>query len=225
MVNDATVSNVLVYNLSSATVTDKVQFNTFVAGAGATVFKFVLMAAGDLTGLTISNNSFSSASGTTSIAVTASAHNITISNNIINTAGGSGVIFDPDAVAVVSASVSNNLFRTGAGNGIQIVLADATPVFNLNIQGNDFHDNAIGVNVLATGAGALGGIDLGGGSRGSLGGNNFRSFTAGGAPSARRSRSTSASSATGTLQQPREISLPPGSRRHWSFMFRPPRWP
>jgi Domain of unknown function (DUF4214) len=47
--------------------------------------------------------------------------------------------------------------------------------FKALVQGNDFHNDTIGVQVVGDGAHA-GNIDMGGGSLGSLGGNDFRGF-------------------------------------------------
>ncbi len=49
--------------------------------------------------------------------------------------------------------------------------------YSASVEGNDFHNNAIGVLITGDGTHA-GNIDMGGGSLGSKGGNNFRSFTA-----------------------------------------------
>jgi len=48
-------------------------------------------------------------------------------------------------------------------------------MFQAVVQGNDFHNNRVGVSVTGNGATA-GNVDLGGGSLGSTGGNNFKSF-------------------------------------------------
>ena len=45
------------------------------------------------------------------------------------------------------------------------------------VQGNDFHNNVIGVRYIGNGGSSIN-TDLGGGALGSLGGNNFRGFTA-----------------------------------------------
>src|SRR5439155_3995641 len=50
---------------------------------------------------------------------------------------------------------------------------------NVKVEGNDFHFNQVGVDVPpGPGSGSVAGIDLGGGTLGSKGGNNFRSFSA-----------------------------------------------
>ena len=50
------------------------------------------------------------------------------------------------------------------------------------VQGNDFHNNAIGVSIAGSSSNDAGIVDLGGGVLGSLGGNNFKSFTANATP-------------------------------------------
>jgi hypothetical protein len=90
----------------------------------------------------------------------------------------------PDGVAIFggaggstsSLTVSANVLDTGGtGSGVAIILGAG--VLDASIQGNDLHGDEIGISVRA-GANSVSGIDLGGGSQGSLGGNNFRSFTA-----------------------------------------------
>jgi hypothetical protein len=79
-------------------------------------------------------------------------------------------------------NIQNNTINTGRGTGLAITAVPPatgdrdTQVF---VQGNDFHNNAIGVNYTGAGGSSIS-TDLGGGILGSRGGNNFRDFTAGG---------------------------------------------
>src|SRR5206468_4332051 len=95
-----------------------------------------------------------------------------------------------------------NVVNAGA-NGTGLNISVGTGTLNLSIQGNDFHGNKLGVNISA-GSNSAAGIDLGGGSQGSLGGNNFRSFTA---PSTGTSGAivSNAGIGTGTTQAQRNI--------------------
>jgi hypothetical protein len=85
-------------------------------------------------------------------------------------------IIGGDAGTTTSATIGNNVVAaTPNGTGLEIDVNAGT--VNVSVQGNDFHGVSVGVKILA-GANSVAGIDLGGGSQGSLGGNDFRSFTA-----------------------------------------------
>jgi hypothetical protein len=75
----------------------------------------------------------------------------------------------------LTAYVENNVFNT-AGKGVGL---DTSGAVNAMVQGNDFRDNAVGVYLWGNGTTA-GNVDLGGGSFGSLGQNNFSTFTSAG---------------------------------------------
>jgi hypothetical protein len=76
----------------------------------------------------------------------------------------------------LTAFVENNVFNTG-GKGVGLNTSGAVTAM---VQGNDFRNNAVGVYINGNGSTA-GNVDLGGGSLGSHGQNNFSSFTAAGA--------------------------------------------
>jgi hypothetical protein len=83
-------------------------------------------------------------------------------------------------------NVTTNVLQTAGGVGL--VVRDvgqlfSSVLFQVPVQGNDFHGDAIGVDFLATNLGTLK-LDLGGGALGSLGGNDFHSFTAAATPTA-----------------------------------------
>jgi hypothetical protein len=71
------------------------------------------------------------------------------------------------------AVVENNTFNTG-GNGVGIAISGPLDAI---IQGNDFRHNAVGVYLYGDGN-TVGTVDLGGGTLGSQGHNNFSGFTA-----------------------------------------------
>src|SRR5262249_58164903 len=74
-----------------------------------------------------------------------------------------------------SGIISNNVLDVGVGqNSIGLWMHFGNGAANFSIQGNDFQGDKIGVKISGN---SIAGIDLGGGSQGSLGGNNFRSFT------------------------------------------------
>lgn len=70
------------------------------------------------------------------------------------------------------ARVEDNVFDT-AGKGVGL---DTSGLVNAKVQGNDFRHNAVGVYLSGNGF-SVGKVDLGGGSLGSRGLNNFSSFT------------------------------------------------
>jgi hypothetical protein len=88
----------------------------------------------------------------------------------------------PTAAPVVN--IQNNTIDTGRGTGLAITAVPGVTGdrdTQVLVQGNDFHNNAIGVSYTGAGGGSIT-TDLGGGILGSLGGNNFRGFTASGTP-------------------------------------------
>src|SRR5262249_10147441 len=73
-----------------------------------------------------------------------------------------------------SATISNSDFSTG-GTGTGVRLVSFSAASSASFQNNDFHTNMIGLSIQGDGTSA-GNLDLGGGTLGSTGGNNFRSF-------------------------------------------------
>jgi hypothetical protein len=96
----------------------------------------------------------------------------TIANNTI-VGQATGVL----GIEVIQSYVNilNNSISTNGGKGLFLGSNDASQM-QVDVQGNDFHGNTVGVFINGDGTNA-GTIDLGGGSLGSLGGNNFRGFT------------------------------------------------
>jgi hypothetical protein len=92
-------------------------------------------------------------------------------------------------VTQTNVTMSNNSIDTnGLGAGVVFVVTNGG-VFQAVVQGNDFHTNMIGMFVQGDGTAnptAAGTIDAGGGTLGSLGGNNFRGFTSADASSGTR---------------------------------------
>ncbi len=126
---------------------------------------------------------------------------VTVSNNNINLAGQDGTPtgatgvftgiavspFDPTTaglpagttVAAPNVQILNNTIQTSRGTGLAITAATTATGdrdTQVLVQGNDFHNNSIGVSYTGNGGSSIT-TDLGGGSLGSLGGNNFRGFT------------------------------------------------
>jgi hypothetical protein len=84
-----------------------------------------------------------------------------------------------------SVSIKNNDINSNGGTGIFIHRSGSFPFdpgFRVAMEGNDFHNNRIGVDISGDGTNA-GNINIGDGTlTGSLGGNNFRGFIAAGVP-------------------------------------------
>jgi hypothetical protein len=108
-----------------------------------------------------------------------------VSNNAITINGG---IFPPAIGIFVlevvggasNVEILNNRINT-TGIGLEMSKLDQTPTgFTALVQGNDFATNTIGVRILGSGNlnNGIGVIDMGGGSLGSLGGNNFHDYGA-----------------------------------------------
>jgi hypothetical protein len=122
---------------------------------------------------------------------------VNVSNNVIRLPGntvaaGSTGVYTAIAIqasmtttttgGVSSGSILNNVLSTGTtGTGLSISsqATDTNPDANTKflVQGNDFNNDAIGVNYIGSGGSTVG-SDLGNGALMSLGGNNFRSFVA-----------------------------------------------
>jgi hypothetical protein len=107
----------------------------------------------------------------------------TVRNNTIGFSGpnGSGMRINSFDVGITSGisdvAILNNRIDTVGGFGVTLSTTIGGGRLTALFQGNDFHDNAAGV-VINGGGQDAGTIDLGGGPLGSLGGNDFRSFTA-----------------------------------------------
>ena len=198
LVANAQSGALLIYQAAAATIiTDSVTNNSFIGNPGSNVARLLVVGqqalgrtnSGQIAGLSILNNTFSDADNDViAMQVNQAGAGTRISNNAINLTASSslneGIVIDASAADTTTSAVIavNRINTNGFGTGLEIDLgSDQTSVANLQVQGNDFHSNAIGVLVRsASGASTatVAGIDLGGGSQGSLGGNNLRGFTA-----------------------------------------------
>ena len=100
-----------------------------------------------------------------------------IANNTITSPGSpftDSMVVQQDGAAISDVQILNNRFNTGTGLVMDMIVGDDTH-FRALVQGNDFHNAAVGVSLIGDGTHA-GLIDMGGGQLGSLGGNNFRGF-------------------------------------------------
>jgi hypothetical protein len=154
--------------------------NTFISVAGT------LLTITSCTGVTVTGNTFSLGDKLDSVILVKDAGTslgpITIANNTVAvvtpgngaTSGGAiGVVEDANGSDFVR--ILNNAVNTNVESGLSMTVGTGDPAhFNVMVQGNDFHNTQHGVFI----NGPVGNIDLGGGSLGSLGGNDFRGFTA-----------------------------------------------
>jgi Domain of unknown function (DUF4214) len=177
----------------SATVRDQVNNNTFLAVPGTSATA-LLQVSGPINGLLIQANTFSAADrNMQAISVSSTVAGLsstTIAANTINLTALSTPTLPANTIAIdlanatagvtLSAVIQGNEINTiGQGSGLQFDIGNTGSVVTARVQGNDFHSNKIGVFINSTaGAALVSGIDLGGGNQSSLGGNNFRSFTA-----------------------------------------------
>ena len=162
---------------SGATVTDKVVGCTFTGNH----YQVGLLVNESINGLTIQGNTFAGAAAGIYL-LNSLPQNLQIIGNRINlSANDVGIDVAEGGVGTLTGVIADNQVGTGGGGvGLQILLGTGTTA--LDVQGNDFHNNNTGVLVGGSGSGVS--VDLGGGTQGSLGQNNFRSFTANGSSSA-----------------------------------------
>ncbi len=161
---------------SGVAVTDLLTNNTFSTSPGATT-NFSIVIQESISGLVIQNNRFSGPVSTGILQIT-NPTNLQILNNSIdlNAAASTGISMS-NGTGTTSGTIANNVIKTnGTGTGL-LFSVGALGAMNLKVQGNDFHSNKIGVQVIA-GFNSVANVDLGGGTQGSLGGNNFRGYTA-----------------------------------------------
>jgi hypothetical protein len=122
-------------------------------------------------------------------------------NTVQANGGGDGVRVSGNALTNLLAFTANHIFAKNAGDALALALASSTKTtahvtnnilntsgmgtgltlqggatFQALVQGNGFGGNLVGVAVFGNGTTA-GNVDLGGGTLGSTGGNDFRSFT------------------------------------------------
>jgi hypothetical protein len=168
---------------SAAGVTDQVIDNTFIDDPGIAVGA-CLAVMESVSGLTIQQNTFTGPATTGIVLASSAPTNLRIEGNVFNLTQGpsSGIeILGGTVPGTLSALIAGNQVDTHGGGTAIYLRPGLTPTLNLAIQGNDLHTNQFGVYIAGP-AGTLTGIDLGGGSQGSLGDNDFRSFTTADSP-------------------------------------------
>lgn len=176
---DQTTSGVILLHYTGASASnDVVQGNTFVSEPVSGFAPPAQISVGkSVTNLTIQGNTFRTSTAVFGVYVQ-DAHNIAIRDNTFDLAAGFAVFMVGGEMMSTSAVIANNFIRTGAaGHGIQLTVGNNGVPFAARIEGNDFALNKVGVKITTLGD-TVANIDLGGGSQGSVGANNFRSFTA-----------------------------------------------
>jgi hypothetical protein len=131
-------------------------------------------------GAVVKNCSFS---GSPAIALTLdSSQVVLVVDNAFNLSGPTTAIEVRNATSATGLTLDSNTVNAGAsGTGVKVIKSPGNAL-NVSLQGNDYHGSGVGIAVIGDGTTA-GTIDAGGGSLGSQGANNFRSFTSGGTAS------------------------------------------
>ena len=112
---------------------------------------------------------------------------VTVSNNTIALTNfqTTGIEIIDEGINFPGAKVNvlnNSIATSNGGTGLSTFTDSGGANLEVMVQGNDFHNNAIGVSIAGSSSNDAGIVDLGGGVLGSLGGNNFKSFTANATP-------------------------------------------
>lgn len=167
----------------NATITNNI-FNTLVPSTASPIINVQ-----DANNAIVQNNTITGGGPATQIGiqVTRGLNNL-VANNTVHLSGADlnteGILLqNPGFNSAMLLLVRNNTLATGQGHGLYIsALNDAT--MQAVVQGNDLHNNAVGVEYVGANSGAIA-TDLGGGfnaAGSSLGGNDFRGFPTQGTP-------------------------------------------
>jgi hypothetical protein len=127
--------------------------------------------------LTVSGNTITSTTAGDGILLTGggTTNSLTLSTNTVSVqSGGDALVVQTSRSATTTGSITGNALHSG-GKGTGLTLASGA-AWQVVVQANDFTNNLAGVRVTGDGVSA-GVIDLGGGSLGSTGGNNFTGYT------------------------------------------------
>jgi hypothetical protein len=168
----------LTYAANGAGSSDLIAHNTFNGNTGATP---LLEVESGSQGLTIQGNTFTDGDPLgTAIRVIPDVQNLQIVDNVISLPLGNSVS-DGIVVAAGTSSTASNMIiaqnhisTDGQGTGIEFSGQAPGVTLAARVEGNDLQGNGVGVFIAAGTGGTVSGIDLGGGSQGSLGANNFR---------------------------------------------------
>jgi hypothetical protein len=167
--------SITITDTSSTPLTALVQSNTITSTKGGDA---LVITTGKATNtVTVSGNTITSTSAGDGIMLTGSGttNTLTVSANSVSVqGGGDALVVQTGRSAKTTASIiGNGLHSAGQGYGLNLASGANWSVL---VQGNNFTSNQVGVAVTGDGVSA-GVVDLGGGSRGSTGGNVFTGFT------------------------------------------------
>ena len=168
--------NLLAYEPSATPKNDLIAGNTFRGPRGNVATALVFIPA--VSNVTIRDNVLIDDDFAQSgIALAFGCQNIDIRHNRISLTGSpdNGISLALGSNAATSLTIAGNDVDMGTG-GAAIFLASPTAGLAARIEGNRLRART-GIYLFSNG-GTLSDVDLGGGSRGSLGGNDFRAFTA-----------------------------------------------
>lgn len=169
-------SAVLVNFTGTAVTTDILRDNILIGPEGNTSTAMVAVGTG-VDGLTIQSNTFRDADFSDgAVAATAGVKNLKIIRNTLDFPGqvniGAIRVSGGSSGLDTSSTISGNIIRLGSGTAI-LISAVSTGTYSARIEGNDILSATVGIFVNGGGI-PLTNVDLGGGSQGSVGGNNFR---------------------------------------------------
>jgi hypothetical protein len=172
----------LEYANGAVTTQDQILGNNFLGNNGAN--SPLLLIGGSVNTMTIGNNIFrSNNSNQHAVDILPDVQNFLFTGNTISLAapGNIGLTVAGGATGTTTTvRVTGNHINTGgAGTGLELTPGSSGSIFQVTVDGNDFHYNMIGIHVVQGAGGTASGIDLGGGVLGSQGANDFRSFPAG----------------------------------------------
>jgi hypothetical protein len=100
---------------------------------------------------------------------------VAFDQNSASDPGGTGCYISGAAASTASVSITNSVFDTKGGPGVGLDIVGFSGLQAL-VQGNNFDNNREGVAVTTFNGTTAGTVDLGGGSLGSTGGNDFSTF-------------------------------------------------
>jgi hypothetical protein len=176
--NNVITDAVLLSGNTAGTTDDLVDGNIF---ARQTTSGFVETLSVDMAdGTVIQGNVVTVTSGGLNGIGVASSTNVTIRGNTVRVAGGGvlgGIIvgFVVSSGVSTSVTITDNIVQTGSSTGISLNKGFPSSPLSVALAGNDLVNNQVGVSIIGDGA-SVGTVDLGGGSLGSAGNNDFRLF-------------------------------------------------
>jgi hypothetical protein len=160
--------------------TDVIAHNTFLDNTGS--YALLSVQSVGAQSLTIQSNTFTDSSpvGGVAIEVVPPIQNLQIVDNVISipTNANSGILVDPGlGGASTSMVIANNHIHAGTGGAIVFRAESPGVTLSAKVEGNDLRDNYDGILMQTGAGGSVAGIDIGGGSLGSKGANDFRGDT------------------------------------------------